>query len=214
MPWWSGWVIRSLPWPGADAVSLEAWVPADGRRPPSPEQALEMASATMELLADSEAATRVRRPRRPGPWGCCGSVRPNGKFNYKLVAGHGAVLARCQTGDADSGYLRRESIAWPQSYAAPLLYQIYPTFSRGGRPASRACCGCRTWEITGVTSTRWASSDQARSPSGRGAFKAPRGIATSWPRISTPRLRPSGPFLEKNAPEDTAFGDKQYPLKA
>lgn len=201
---------KELPWP-AQLRALEALGALRLAADPRAQSKLEMASAAMELLADPKTRPEVRAQ---AAW-TLGMLRvspANGKFNYKLIAYYGGEVAAELGTRILATY--GANIALAQSYAAPLLYQIYPTFYgvEGARES-----GLLRMPNLGNNRGYVDQMGNAIKPVAKAAvelFKAPKGNRDKMAKDLDAKVAALKSFLEKNAPEDTAFGDKQYPLKA
>ncbi|WP_406700805.1 hypothetical protein V5E97_18620 [Singulisphaera sp. Ch08] len=201
---------KDLPWP-AQLRALEALGALRMAADPRAQAKLEMASAAMQVLADPTTRLEVRAQA----FWTLGMMRvnqANGKFNYKLVAYYGGEVAAelgeriLATYDAN--------IALAQTYAAPLLYQIYPAFYgvEGAREA-----GLLRMPSLGNNRGYVEQLGNVIKPVAKSAvelFKAPKGNREKLAKDLSDKVAALKSFLDKNVPDDKEFGGKQFPLKA
>ncbi|WP_254053430.1 HEAT repeat domain-containing protein [Singulisphaera sp. GP187] len=201
---------KSLPWP-AQLRALEALGALRMAADPRAQAKLEMATAAMQMLADPAVRLEVRAQ---AAW-TLGMMRvsaANGKFNYKLVAYYGGEVA-AELGErilATYG----TNITLAQSYAAPLLYQIYPSFY--GVEGARESGLLRMPNLGNNRGFIEQLGNQIK-PVAKSAvelFKAPKGNRDKYAKELSDKVAVLKSFLDKNVPDDNQFGDKQFPLKA
>ncbi|AGA30276.1 hypothetical protein Sinac_6177 [Singulisphaera acidiphila DSM 18658] len=201
---------KSLPWP-AQLRALEALGALRMAADPRAQAKLEMASAAMQLLADPTVRPEVRAQ---AAWtlGMMRVSQANGKFNYKLVAYYGGEVAAELGERIVATYENNNALA--QSYAAPLLYQIYPAFY--GVDGARES-GLLRMPNLGNNRVFVEQLGNLIKPVAKSAvelFKAPKGNRGKVAKDLSDKVAALKSFLDKNVPEDKEFGDKQFPLKA
>jgi hypothetical protein len=201
---------EGLPWP-VRLRAVEALGTLRMAADPKAQGKLEMASTLMGILADPKARLEVRAQ---AAWalGMLRVSQANPKFNYKLVAFYAGEVAAGLGEKVTTTYSSNLSLA--QLYASPLLFQIYPAFNGVDGVRESGLLRMPTLGQNRGYVEQVANLIKPVAKSAIELFKSPPGSRDKAAKELSDRVGALKSFLEKNVPEDSQFGEKDYPLKA